>query len=313
MPPLQQIHKQVVVVGDPMTGKTRLAHHISTGEFPAEDRVTNAPYDRYDGVKVKVRGYAEVELCVFDTSGMEHFDHYQLRPAAYQEIDAVIMVFSLEDANSLENIQERWNNEVTRFCGKKNIPKILVGTYFDSKTVPSYSYGAGVARSIGASYFECSVRGEGFGIRELFETSAWLAMNKELVVQRMKRQQTKARFSLGRLFGWNRVSLLPVPPMAFFDKTWLLNCEERNYKKQRKKNKKEKGMSSRTSIEDLGMDSLLSISYYLRTPDLGRLALVCKTFLYLTQEKQCWKGRVKDVVRHFEDHVRREAAKNQNQ
>jgi small GTP-binding protein len=64
-----------------------------------------------------------VELALWDTAGQEDYD--RLRPLSYPDTDVVLVCFSLDSPDSLENISEKWTPEVKHFC--PSVPMLLVG------------------------------------------------------------------------------------------------------------------------------------------------------------------------------------------
>uniref|UniRef100_A0A4W3GUG3 Uncharacterized protein n=1 Tax=Callorhinchus milii TaxID=7868 RepID=A0A4W3GUG3_CALMI len=68
-----------------------------------------------------------VELALWDTAGQEDYD--RLRPLSYPDTDVILMCFSIDNPDSLENIPEKWTPEVKHFC--PNVPIILVGNKKD--------------------------------------------------------------------------------------------------------------------------------------------------------------------------------------
>ena len=126
-----------------------------------------------------------VELALWDTAGQEEYD--RLRPLSYPESDVILIVFSVDFPNSLQNVQDKvrplrpsppppltfarqWYPEVAHFC--EGVPTILVATKIDLRRdegtkrmlsaqgqVPVASeQGIAVAREIGAKYIECSAK-----------------------------------------------------------------------------------------------------------------------------------------------------------
>ena len=67
--------------------------------------------------------FFQVELALWDTAGQEDYD--RLRPLSYPDTDVILMCFSIDSPDSLENIPEKWTPEVKHFC--PNVPIILVG------------------------------------------------------------------------------------------------------------------------------------------------------------------------------------------
>jgi Ras family protein A len=60
----------------------------------------------------------QVELALWDTAGQEDYD--RLRPLSYPDTDVILMCFSIDSPDSLENIPEKWTPEVKHFC--PNVP-----------------------------------------------------------------------------------------------------------------------------------------------------------------------------------------------
>lgn len=64
---------------------------------------------------------------MWDTAGQEDYD--RLRPLSYPDTHVILMCFSIDSPDSLENIPEKWTPEVRHFC--PNVPIILVGNKKD--------------------------------------------------------------------------------------------------------------------------------------------------------------------------------------
>ena len=58
--------------------------------------------------------FAQVELALWDTAGQEDYD--RLRPLSYPDTDVILMCFSIDNPDSLENIPEKWTPEVSSYC-----------------------------------------------------------------------------------------------------------------------------------------------------------------------------------------------------
>ncbi|CAL8280778.1 unnamed protein product [Boreogadus saida] len=54
---------------------------------------------------------------------------WPVRPLAYPDTDVILMCFSIDSTDSLENIPEKWTPELKHFC--PNVPIILVGNKKD--------------------------------------------------------------------------------------------------------------------------------------------------------------------------------------
>lgn len=157
------IRKKLVIVGDGACGKTCLLIVFSKDEFP-EVYVPTVFENYVADTRVDDK---TVELALWDTAGQEDYD--RLRPLSYPDTDVILMCFSIDSPDSLENIPEKWVPEVKHFC--PNVPIVLVGNKKDLRTdsytikelartkqAPvSYNDGESMAQRIGAkTYLECS-------------------------------------------------------------------------------------------------------------------------------------------------------------
>ncbi|KAJ8016614.1 hypothetical protein DPEC_G00009060 [Dallia pectoralis] len=128
----------------------------------------------------------QVELALWDTAGQEDYD--RLRPLSYPDTDVILMCFSIDSPDSLENIPEKWTPEVKHFC--PNVPIILVGNKKDlrndehtrrelakMKQEPvKHEEGRDMANRINAfGYLECSAKTKD-GVREVFEMATRAAL-----------------------------------------------------------------------------------------------------------------------------------------
>ena len=141
----------------------------------------------------------QVELALWDTAGQEDYD--RLRPLSYPDTDVILMCFSIDSPDSLENIPEKWTPEVRHFC--PNVPIILVGNKKDlrndSTTIRElqkmkqepvkYDEGRSMSEKIQAfHYLECSAKTKE-GVREVFETATKAALQ-------VKKKKNKVKCAL---------------------------------------------------------------------------------------------------------------------
>ncbi|XP_065256487.1 rho-related GTP-binding protein RhoB isoform X2 [Emys orbicularis] len=158
------IRKKLVVVGDGACGKTCLLIVFSKDEFP------------------------EVYVPTVFENYVEDYD--RLRPLSYPDTDVILMCFSVDSPDSLENIPEKWVPEVKHFC--PNVPIILVANKKDLRNdehvrnelarmkqepVRTEDGRAMAVRIQAYDYLECSAKTKE-GVREVFETATRAALQK---------------------------------------------------------------------------------------------------------------------------------------
>ncbi|CAD5220204.1 unnamed protein product [Bursaphelenchus okinawaensis] len=176
------IRKKLVIVGDGACGKTCLLIVFSKDQFP--DVYVPTVFENYVA-DTEVDG-KQVELALWDTAGQEDYD--RLRPLSYPDTDVILMCFSIDSPDSLENIPEKWTQEVRHFCPE--VPIILVGNKKDIRQDEeavremkkvnqgpiSMEDGQKMAQQIGAyAYLECSAKTKE-GVKEVFETATRAAL-----------------------------------------------------------------------------------------------------------------------------------------
>lgn len=189
------IRKKLVIVGDGACGKTCLLIVFSKDQFP--EVYVPTVFENYVA-DIEVDG-KQVELALWDTAGQEDYD--RLRPLSYPDTDVILMCFSIDSPDSLENIPEKWTPEVRHFC--PNVPIILVGNKKDlrndSTTIRElqkmkqepvkYDEGRSMSEKIQAfHYLECSAKTKE-GVREVFETATKAALQ-------VKKKKNKVKCAL---------------------------------------------------------------------------------------------------------------------
>ncbi|BFZ54370.1 GTP-binding protein Rho1 [Savitreella phatthalungensis] len=177
-----EIRRKLVIVGDGACGKTCLLIVFSKGTFP--EVYVPTVFENYVA-DVEVDG-KHVELALWDTAGQEDYD--RLRPLSYPDSHVILICFSIDSPDSLDNVQEKWISEVMHFCSA--LPIILVGTKrdlrYDHKVIEELrktnqapvttEEAEAVAKKIGAvRYLECSAK-TNEGVREVFEHATRSAM-----------------------------------------------------------------------------------------------------------------------------------------
>ncbi|PGH15279.1 hypothetical protein AJ80_05632 [Polytolypa hystricis UAMH7299] len=135
-----------------------------------------------------------MELSLWDTAGQEEFD--RLRALSYDDTQAIMLCFSVDSKDSLENVESKWKGEIAEHCAGAKL--VLVALKCDlredspdekddttnntsddaptSSQIVSYQQGLEVAKRIGAlRYLECSAM-KNRGVNEAFTEAARVAL-----------------------------------------------------------------------------------------------------------------------------------------
>ncbi|KAG9496736.1 Rho GTPase [Fusarium musae] len=182
--PSNVIRRKLVIIGDGACGKTSLLSVFTLGYFPTHYvSLDRNPLRRR--LLTSVDGKS-VQLALWDTAGQE--DYERLRPLAYSKAHVILIGFSVDTPDSLDNVKHKWIEEATRLC--TGVPIILVGLKKDLREDPvaieemrkksmrfvSEHDGEAIAREIGAKrYLECSSL-SGEGVDDVFEAATRAAL-----------------------------------------------------------------------------------------------------------------------------------------
>lgn len=152
-----------VVVGDSGVGKTNLLFTYIRKIFPKDYKPGYIDLYR---TQLNVDSQI-VNLSLGDTAGSEEYD--RLRPFSYNEVNVIIICFSIDSPTSYENVKRKWHPEVKDHC--PNVPILLVGTKNDlrddqevleklreqNQTTVTQQQGTTMAKQIKAvQYLECA-------------------------------------------------------------------------------------------------------------------------------------------------------------
>jgi len=132
-----------------------------------------------------------IELSLWDTAGQEEFD--RLRSLSYDDTHAIMLCFSVDSKDSLENVESKWVGEIAENC--QGVKLVLValkcdlreqsaddegeadGQHREKKEMINYNQGLEVARRINAlRYLECSAM-RNRGVNEAFTEAARVALS----------------------------------------------------------------------------------------------------------------------------------------
>ncbi|PNY23758.1 Uncharacterized protein TCAP_06293, partial [Tolypocladium capitatum] len=188
------VQRKLVLLGDGASGKTSLLNVFTRGYFPTVYEPTvfeNYVHDIFvDSV--------HIELSLWDTAGQEEFD--RLRSLSYDDTDLIMLCYSVDSKDSLENVESKWVGEIADNCpGVKLVLVALkcdlreqadedeaeddaaaageAGEQREKGPTISYDQGLEVARRIGASrYLECSAM-KNRGVNEAFTEAARVALS----------------------------------------------------------------------------------------------------------------------------------------
>ena len=108
-----------VVVGDGAVGKTCLLISYTTNAFPGEYVPT--VFDSYSATVMA--GGRPVNLGLWDTAGQEDYD--RLRLIAYNDVDVLIIAFSVVSRSSFENVTHTWHKDHQKHMAATPVPNII--------------------------------------------------------------------------------------------------------------------------------------------------------------------------------------------
>ncbi|KAI9840253.1 MAG: Rho GTPase [Thelocarpon superellum] len=185
------VQRKLVLLGDGACGKTSLLNVFTRGYFPTVYEPTvfeNYVHDIFvDNV--------HIELSLWDTAGQEEFD--RLRSLSYDDTHAIMLCFSVDSKDSLENIESKWVGEIAENCAGVKLVLVALkcdlrekhsddddelqhganGSRREEKDMIDYQQGLEVARRIQAlRYLECSAM-RNRGVNEAFTEAARVALS----------------------------------------------------------------------------------------------------------------------------------------
>ncbi|KAI4146096.1 MAG: hypothetical protein LQ340_006046 [Diploschistes diacapsis] len=181
------VQRKLVLLGDGACGKTSLLNVFTRGYFPTVYEPTvfeNYVHDIFvDNV--------HIELSLWDTAGQEEFD--RLRSLSYDDTHTIMLCFSVDSRQSLENVETKWVSEIADNCA--GVKLVLVALKCDlrerhneneegeihepgsEKSYIDYDTGLAVAKRIQAlRYLECSAK-RNRGVNEAFTEAARVALS----------------------------------------------------------------------------------------------------------------------------------------
>ncbi|KAH3732847.1 cell division cycle protein 42-like [Pelomyxa schiedti] len=118
---------KLVIVGNGAVGKTCAMLTYLSQSFPSE----YIPTCGFDNPSCNIRvENGNFNVNIWDTAGQEEYD--RLRPLSYPQTDIFIIMFSVENRASMNNVEEKWIPEVQRHVPKA--PILLVASKIDLRS-----------------------------------------------------------------------------------------------------------------------------------------------------------------------------------
>ncbi|KAK0737439.1 small GTPase superfamily [Apiosordaria backusii] len=195
------VQRKLVLLGDGACGKTSLLNVFTRGYFPTvyeptvfENYVHGAFLDKYKmGARIDIFvDNVHIELSLWDTAGQEEFD--RLRSLSYDDTDLIMLCYSVDSKDSLENVESKWVGEIADNCPGVKLVLVALkcdlregneeedgtnedGNPREKKPMINYDQGLEVARRIHAlRYLECSAM-RNRGVNEAFTEAARVALS----------------------------------------------------------------------------------------------------------------------------------------
>ena len=103
----QLVKAKLVLVGESSTGKTSLLHYFAYRNFNETEISTSTPANIRKVIDVDG---GKVELDLWDTAGQEKFRSLNRR--FYHDANIGILVYSVTDRNSFDNLKSFWHQEL---------------------------------------------------------------------------------------------------------------------------------------------------------------------------------------------------------
>ncbi|XP_076300316.1 ras-related protein Rab-18-B [Lasioglossum baleicum] len=154
---------KLLIIGESNVGKSSIILRFTEGEF-YENMQSTVGMD-YKTKQITVDGNT-VKLAIWDTAGQERFR--TLTPSYYRDGQGAILVYDVTDKVTFLKL-ETWLNELTTYCNKTDIVKMVVGNKVDlPNREVSTEEGLQFARRHQTLYIESSAK-TADGIRCSFE------------------------------------------------------------------------------------------------------------------------------------------------
>ncbi|SRR5579883_2170250 len=144
---------KLIVVGDPLNNaKKRLVEKFTGKTFPSDYLPTS--FDDYD-VAINLGG-KNYNLIFRDTTGNE--DYERLRALSYINRDIVLLIYSIHNRESFEQIPAKWYPEASHYCPSASLILVALDTQEPATKMDVTSIeGEKLAEEIRATFVSCSI------------------------------------------------------------------------------------------------------------------------------------------------------------
>ena len=160
---------KIITLGDAGVGKSSIITRYTNGTFEVDTLPTVGL--GFSFKEVTLKDGVKIKLKLIDTAGQEKYK--SLAKSYYKNAQGVIFVFSYDNKESYDHIEEWFNNFNEQCENKANIPRILIGNKCDleNKTIDDNLI-EDLKKRIGIKNFSNTSAKDNIGIEELFNELA---------------------------------------------------------------------------------------------------------------------------------------------
>ncbi|CAD8167057.1 unnamed protein product [Paramecium pentaurelia] len=153
---------KILLIGDVCVGKTQLIYRYCENKFLNTYLSTIGV--NYNEKSIDIEG-KKILMKIWDSSGQERFKQYTL--SGYKGASAIILVYSINDRGSFNNVITFWTNQIKQYASE-NVCILLIGNKIDeSNRQVARDEGDAFARQFGFLFYETSAK-EGTNVTDAF-------------------------------------------------------------------------------------------------------------------------------------------------
>ena len=156
----------IFLLGDSLTGKTSIVNSFFGVSF-SEQQMKTIGIDNYIK-EIELKNRKKIKIQIYDTAGQE-----QYRSNAFTilktKCEGIVLIYSITDEDSFNNIFEYWINELNDFIELSNYPIYVIGNKCDLKDerLITYEQGEQASSKYKFKFMETSAK-TNMNIKELF-------------------------------------------------------------------------------------------------------------------------------------------------